>query len=299
MYGKPNPFNTFKIDRNMKAAIIYHQAKVGVDCPDGIAAAWVAKRKYPDAALIGASYGGVVPDIDRSEYDRILIVDFSFSREILEKWAKNFELLVIDHHKTAMADLQDFPNAVFDMEECGATLTWKTLFPEEPLPAVFDYVKDRDLWNFVLPDSEEIHEAMSFIGRKSYQFDFLCGLSQEDLRSLFAPLGSRLLAPKRKRIAEIATTARDTSVLGHDAMIVNVDDGESRLISDICSAIYKAHPEKDFVVAQSCKPADLTWALSFRSDKNGNDFDVSEIARQFGGGGHRNAAGGKSDRALP
>jgi uncharacterized protein len=278
----------------MKTAIIYHQVKVGIDCADGIAAAWVAKRKYPDSTLIGASYGGAVPEIDRSEYDRIIIVDFSFSREILEKWAKLFKLLVIDHHKTAQFDLKGFKNAIFDLNESGATLAWKTLFPDEPMPAILKYAKDRDLWNFDLPNSEEIHEAVGFLGRKLNQFDFLCVLSQDDLRALFAPLGSRLLAPKRQRITEIATTASSLTILGYQAMAVTIDSEEARLTSDVCSAIYKAHPEKTFVVAQSWNSADRVWGLSFRSDKNGNNFDVSEIARQFGGGGHRNAAGGRS-----
>jgi hypothetical protein len=290
----------------VKTAIIYHQVKPGVDCPDGITAAWVAKRKFPDSDLIGASYGGELPVLGgyddggqfSSQYDRVLIVDFSFPREVLDAWGLYFDLVVIDHHKTAMKDLEGFSKAVFDVTESGATLAWKTFFPDESIPAFLEYVKDRDLWNFVLPDSEEIHEAISFNGRKLYQLDFLASLSQDELRNLFAPLGSKLLEPKREKVAAIAATAKPANILGHEAMLVEVGDFESRLVSDVCAAVYKAYPEKAFAVAQSWKEGDRLWALSFRSDKNGNDFDVSEVARSFNGGGHRNAAGGRSKEKL-
>ena len=274
----------------MKPAVIYHQVKPGIDCADGIAAAWVAKRKYPDAVLIGASYGGEVPDI--SQYDRVLVVDFSFPLNILEEWDEQTELTVIDHHKTAMNDLSGFANAYFDMAESGATLTWKILFPDEPVPAFLEYVKDRDLWNFALPLSEEIHEAMAFTGRKFYQLDQLAKFTAEDLQAALGPLGAKLLEPKRERIADIAMFARYESVLGHKVMAVEIAETETRLTSDICSYIYKRFPEASFVVAYSYKSKENEWSLSFRSDKAGNDFDVSVISKQFSGGGHKNAAGG-------
>ncbi len=31
--------------------IIYHQAKPGMDCPDGICSAWVAHKAYPSAQV--------------------------------------------------------------------------------------------------------------------------------------------------------------------------------------------------------------------------------------------------------
>lgn len=148
----------------MTTVIVYHQIKPGIDCPDGIAAAWVAKRKWPDAQLFGACYNGGLPDVEGIE--RFVVVDFSFPLDTLNGWRSlGIEVMVIDHHKTAMDDLGKFEGAVFDMGESGATLTWKTLFPDEPCPAWLEYVKDRDLWNFALPDSEEIHEAVAFMGR--------------------------------------------------------------------------------------------------------------------------------------
>jgi oligoribonuclease NrnB/cAMP/cGMP phosphodiesterase (DHH superfamily) len=178
------------------------------------------------------------------------------------------------------------------MKECGATLTWKTLFPNEPMPALLEYVKDRDLWNFDLPGTEEIHETISFMGRKLYQLDFLATLSQEELIRMLSPIGERLLYSKRRQVAELAESATSVTIKNQSAMMAIIPEIHSRLTSDICAAMYKSHPDADFVVSINWNTKEQYWGLSFRSDKNGNNFDVSTIAKQFNnGGGHRNAAG--------
>ena len=275
----------------MKTAIIYHQIKPGVNCPDGIAAAWVAKRKYPDAELIGCSYGEQVENINR--FQRLVIVDFSFPFQTLQAWEdQGFEITVIDHHKTAMADLSQFTGAIFDMNESGATLTWKTFFPDEPMPAFLEYVKDRDLWDFVLPDTHEIHEATGYVGRTLEKIELYCSLDADTLLRLFAPLGEYLLAPKRALVAELAGKAERMNFLGYTVMALDMPTEHLRLVSDVCTVMYKTHSDVDFVMTFNWNQDHQRWDLSFRSDKNGNDFDVSAIAKQCNGGGHRNAAGG-------
>lgn len=292
----------------MKTLIIYHAIKPGIDCSDGIAAAFVAKRKYPDADLLGHSYGEDVPDV--SKCDELIIVDYSFSRDVLEGWRSQGKIItIIDHHKTALNDLSGFSGAIFDMKESGATLAWKTFFPNEEVPAWLQYVKDRDLWDFELPYSEEIHEAVSANGRSLAQIEEYCKLSQKQLIGLFADNGARLLAPKRARIAELAQSAEIIPVLASSVFVDSsgkriertgkaiatvIPEAEGRLISDLASFLYKQYPEVDFAVVATkyLVKEPNGWGLSFRSDKNGNNFDVSAIARAFGGGGHHNAAGG-------
>lgn len=273
--------------------IIYHEVKPGTPCPDGIASAWVASRALRSADLLGHAYGQPLPDV--LGYKKIVIVDYSFPRPVLEEWEFNgIELVIIDHHKTAMNDLAGLSCAIFDMQESGATLTWKTFFPDEPCPDWLQYVKDRDLWNFDLPYSEEIHEAVSDIGREFAQIEVLCKLSSGDLQNLFALKGARLLAPKRQKIVELAANAQVISVKGCKAIAVSIPEGESRLTSDLASFLYKTYAAADFALVATLRTVSSPngWALSFRSDKKGNDFDVSEIAKHFDGGGHRNASGG-------
>ena len=289
----------------MKTLIIYHQTKPGVDCPDGITAAWVASKKYPDYKLCGCVYNAEeLPNIPK-DCDRVVIVDFSFEAKILEQWREQVsEVIVIDHHKTAMGMLEGLSNTVlkhFDMNECGATLTWKTFFPNQEIPVFLSYVRDRDLWNHELPRTREIHETMAQMcyGLKETDnifllFELFNGLAKLNKNELVA-LGCAISGPKIKakdlKINEIANRWKMYEVAGHQVPVVFLakDGSEDRLVSDVCSRLYThLHPNVDFV---ACFTADRCWSL--RSDKNkpGNGFDVGTLAKSMGGGGHHNAAG--------
>lgn len=292
----------------MKTKVLYHQAKPNVDCPDGIASAWVASKVFPNAEFQGCVYQGDLPDIEGA--DKIVIVDFSFPSQTLESWADKAQVVVIDHHKTALNDLKNLSARVlqeFDMSECGATLAWKYFFPNKEMPAFLTYVRNRDLWNFDLDYSEEIHEAISNLKYQSGSFDkreraftifdMLAKLSSVELQIIFGSVGEKLLEPKRRRIKEIAALAKPAILEDKKILVVEIPEAESRLISDLCSYMYKNNPEYVYVVAYYEAATGLN--LSFRSNKKGNNFDVSEVAKKLGGGGHQNAAGAVVSHLFP
>jgi uncharacterized protein len=312
----------------MTTAILYHQVKPGVDCPDGIAAAYITQKglikldepENNPIDIIGCVYGEEPPNVEN--YDRIIIVDFSFSRSTIEQWGQSKKIVVlIDHHKTALEMLGDIStfSEIFDpthvdininLQECGATLAWKYYFNPNTVPAVFEYTRDRDLWNFELPRSEEIHEAIANLRYKISDlarsididpqpllfalFDSLVPLTQEELIDKLSLLGAKLLAPKRERIAAAASRFRWANLpnpqIYTDRIPVvdcNPNGSEDRLVSDICAKLYRdLCPDAAFV---ACITSDGKWSL--RSNKHGSDFDVSAIAQHYGGGGHKNAAG--------
>lgn len=287
--------------------IIYHEVVANVPCPDGIAAAWATAKHLGSQQydLLGASYNTPLPDLNK--YDHVYIVDFSFPRAFLESLSEcGKKVTLIDHHVTAMEMLGDVSNfsksvnVTFDMKECGATLAWKTFFPDLKVPAFLEYVKDRDLWNKQLPMTEEIHESVSYskynlegVDEIFQFFDDVSQLNQEQLIDRFAEKGEDLLRPKRKLILEAVETMQYRSLPGTDTLIPTVilkeDKTWDRLTSDICSSLYKRFPDELLVAVISFD--EHSWSL--RSDKDGNNTDVSIIAKSYGGGGHRNAAGFK------
>lgn len=272
----------------MTTLIIYHQVKEGVDCPDGIAAAWVASKAIADADILGCVYGDV-PDV--SDYERIVIVDFSFPVSIIEDWVSNGKsITVIDHHKTAWENFQNLSSQVFrsfDMNECGATLTFKHFFPNNAMPVFLHYIRDRDLWNHELEYTEEIHEASASIGRTFKFFDKIAPMAEQELFEYLVPIGTEKLKPKREAISNAILRVQFGIVAGWGNIpYVETTKEEDRLVSDICSCLYKRFHTAPFV---ACFTSDGKWSL--RSDKNGNNTDVGAIAKSLGGGGHRNAAG--------
>lgn len=299
----------------MTDRIVYHDVKPGIACPDGISAAWIAAKVYPDAELLGWTYQSEsLPKAENG--DTLIIVDFSFPGDVIEQWIREgVRVTVIDHHKTAKEALDRFYsesfqdalnasahdewNVLFDMKKCGATLAWEYFFPGKPQPAFLAYVEDRDLWNHALPFTEEIHEATAALRRSFALFDVLEQMSQEELIKFLAPLGEKLLKPKREKIKEIASRwdwkwLRKYHPLSRalefeyeiPVVVLNEDGSEDRLTSDVCSYLYKSLPQAPFV---ACITSDGSWNL--RSDKNGNDTDVGAIAKALGGGGHKNASG--------
>ena len=77
----------------MKTCIVYHR----VDW-DGYTSAAVAKMAFPEAELIGWSYGDNEPCV--SKFDRVIVVDLSLS----ESWmlSNASKLVWIDHHKNVI-----------------------------------------------------------------------------------------------------------------------------------------------------------------------------------------------------
>src|SRR5437879_5233397 len=102
-------------DDPKKPLIAYH-----ANCIDGFCAAWIAWRVHRDAAEYRAvQYGQAAPsDVEGRD---LLILDFSYPREQLIALAdKASSILVLDHHKTARADLEGLPFCIFDMDRSGA-----------------------------------------------------------------------------------------------------------------------------------------------------------------------------------
>src|SRR6266568_4571929 len=86
-------------------------------CSDGLSAAWVFYKIYPDATFVFAKYGDAPPDVNGKE---VYILDFSYPRETLLKTnAQARGLLVLDHHKSAKEDLEDLLFCQFDMNRSG------------------------------------------------------------------------------------------------------------------------------------------------------------------------------------
>jgi uncharacterized protein len=285
--------------------IIYHQVKKGIDCPDGLAAAWVAHKFYGEGDIIGCWYQCEPKDLPKLESgDIAVILDFSFPANILQSWSDaGVQILLIDHHKTAMEHLGDvskfseyFNGQIkFDMDECGATLAWKYFFPDKAVPLFLEYVKDRDLWNKVLPYSDEIHEVISKIGRSFELYDLLETYDNPLTNMMtLADLGAVLLAPKRRMVSVIADRATEETFLDHEnipVILLNCNGSEDRLTSDICEELYTKRFPKALYIA--CRTSDGAWSLRSNKNHSNGGFDVGALAKSKGGGGHKNAAGFK------
>lgn len=261
----------------MKTLIIYHK-----NCFDGIASAWVAKRKFPDADIFPANYGEPFPDV--SPKDNVVIVDFSYPREIMIEVSHVCELLVIDHHKTAEKACDGLNFCKFDMNESGASLAWKTFFPDEEMPLLVRYIKDRDLWLFKEYDSEAINSYIQSFPMTIENYDQLnWEFLNRDIEEI-GELGNAINRYKQTMVETMCTNSVIQSIGGYMVPVVNA----SILFSEVGSELCKQNPACPFAAYYFDRRKDGIRQWGLRSI---GDFDVSEVAKKFGGGGHKNAAG--------
>jgi oligoribonuclease NrnB/cAMP/cGMP phosphodiesterase (DHH superfamily) len=279
----------------MKPLVIYHG-----NCADGFTAAWAAWKFFGRGADYHPGfYGKEPPPVDGRD---VFLVDFSYKRDVLAAMAaKARRIFVLDHHKTAEADLAGFLQikgdvsihnaariesgiaAHFDMARSGAMITWNFFHPEIPAPWLVQYVQDRDLWKFEMTGSREI---AAYIFAHEYTFENWERLYVEiqglDSRVDAIACGAAIEKKHHKDVAELVAAAqRRMHIAGFDVPVANLPYTMS---SDAGHLMGKGEP------FAACYFDTATHRVfSLRSDPDGQD--VSRIAAQFGGGGHKHAAG--------
>lgn len=296
-----------------KQLFIYHGG-----CFDGFTSAWVFNRfRDPrldgDVEYVGANYGEEPPDTKGKE---VWIADFSYNREtMIEKVIKpSTRTFVFDHHKTAEAALDGILDEIytkhrlqrqdevfFDMTRCGSGILYDVLDQRAGKKAGFhkpryngqrelwlvDYIEDRDLWKWALPDTKEVSAYVAAQPMTFESWDAINALGKDEV----ARRGKGIL----QYIATYGELARKQArmewVGGHRVPTINVPYMNT---SDHVGGLVEENPDAAFA-AGYFRTLKGQWQFSLRSK---GEFDVSEIAKLFGGGGHKNAAGFQVD-TLP
>lgn len=287
----------------MKPAVIYHS-----NCADGWCAAWVAYNALKEqqdavATLHPANYGQAPPDLGVT--DTVYIVDFSYPHGVLVEMAKDRKVVVLDHHQTAMDDIcaalgwepepgsnvppPDWPYAaVLDVSRSGAGITWDYFHHGKPRLDIVDYVEDRDLWRFALPESREVN---AYLRTQPYALgawdDFLqyC-ITVGDM----ARMGAGVLLHIDAYCRAAANHAYWCEMGDRQFPIVNVTYESCSEVADYLISHFGVDMAGYFF-----ESGDGLWQYGFRSR---NGVTVHDHAQEFGGGGHPQASGCRSPQIL-
>lgn len=258
--------------------VLYH-----ANCADGFGAAYAAWTVLGEGAVyLPVRHGDAPPELP--DQARVAVLDFSYDRAtLLQLQARLSDFLVLDHHKSARDDLRDLSWAQFDMDKSGARLAWEFWRPGEELPELLAYVEDRDLWRWALPESREVSLAL-----QCYPQDFSewSRLSVHDLRLE----GRAILNFQNQQITRAVSRALFQEVGPHLVPTVNSCLFQSEIGDELCRKYPEARFSGVYYLNQHGKEA---WSL-----RSIGEFDVAEVARLYGGGGHRNAAGFARQRIV-
>lgn len=253
--------------------VIYHS-----DCSDGFGAAYSAWKLLGERAQYhAAKYGEPAPDVAGKN---VVILDFSYDNATTKKLIKSANsLIVIDHHKSAMIELHDVSCTHFDMNHSGAMLAWKFFHPGKDAPRMIKFIEDRDLWKWEIPYSKEFSAAFDMVPFTFEDFDLFLDDSAVDNAQM---RGSYILAYSKTVISKIAKRAVSRKMGDKDILAVN----SPHWMSEIGSVL---STKCDFAVIWCYDHDTRQVKVSLRAHHD--DADVSEVAKRFGGGGHRKAAG--------
>ena len=253
--------------------VIYHAG-----CTDGFGAAYAAWKLLGDRAEYhAAKYGEPPPDVSGKN---VVVLDFSYDNATTKRLMKEARgFLVIDHHRTAMVELHDVSCTRFDMNHSGAMLSWKFFHPGKEAPRLVKFIEDRDLWRWEIPYSKEFAAAFDMVPFDFEEFDKYLDDSAVDNAQ---ERGAYILAYSKTVISKIAKQAVSRKMGDSDVLVVN----SSHWMSEIGAAL---SPKCDFAVIWYYDHENRQVKVSLRAHHE--DADVSEIAKRYGGGGHRKAAG--------
>ena len=275
-----------------KPLVIYHG-----NCADGFTSAWLANMHYgennPDLAghtpnrwvvdHHAGVYGKPPPDVTGRD---VYILDFSYTPEVMQVICDEAKFVThIDHHASAIKAMADFHHKrirkIYDDQRCGAWLTAKYFWPEREPSRMIELVDDRDRWQFRFPQTRPFHASLFSRPYQIGEWNRLNAMIPEAIRE-----GEAIDRKHFKDINELLDVCMQMEVI--DGVTVPVANLPYTMASDACHLMLERVPEAPFAAAWYMR-ADEMNVFSFRS--RDGETDVSEIAKKFGGGGHKTAAG--------
>jgi oligoribonuclease NrnB/cAMP/cGMP phosphodiesterase (DHH superfamily) len=299
--------------------IAYH-----ANCIDGFTSAWVvakwAQKLELTFTLLPMHYGAEDGDeakllellATHEERTHLYIVDFSVSIDCLSKIQSehaNVDTTILDHHKTAFERYAGFaPDedksawtgkvegalVFLDNNLSGAGVCWDYLFTGQQFPKLVCYVQDYDLWKFTYGDAtKQINQVLKHLNKSLDVWDRIASQLEEHqshMKLLWE--GEQLIEKHNTTVASIAAKAVPITWLGYAVGYFVACPKD--YTSDVGHTLAKRSGA--FGLMYNVSTSTNTINYSLRSE---GDFDVSEIAKDFGGGGHKNAAGFSTPLLAP
>jgi oligoribonuclease NrnB/cAMP/cGMP phosphodiesterase (DHH superfamily) len=267
------------------------------DCPDGY------------SALLVLFSGGCinkkclilndVPTADHAPekaHGYTICADVAYKPLVIEELLEQVERLVfIDHHITNIDEVRAIQKrnpkleVIYDVNECGSSLTWQWLHPNDPLPKFLEYIKDNDIGRWELPETRSFltwfetdvgfHYTYSALKELKYLFD------DKKLAKLLE-LGANYY---HYRDYVITSNMRYIKILNWGNYKVGFANLSGTLAGEVVTRATKILGV-DIGIAFNYHLDSDSWVYSLRAPK----LDVGKIAKGFGGGGHRGAAAFRS-----
>lgn len=277
----------------------YHSADL-----DGHCSGAIVKFFNPECELIAINYGQDFPWDKIGPQERIYMVDFSLQPfEGMQKLNAIADLVWIDHHQSAIDDAPTSGLLIKGLYRSGigaCLLTWE-YFSKEPPPFAVQLLAEYDVWN---------HSDT-----RTLPFQYGLRMQNTDPRTSDAMVLWKILFHKEKIVNDLINAGK--TILEYEAQTnakfckayafetimpsyPNISEVPPPGFRAICvnrgftnSKVFDSvwNSEKYDLMITFCRlPLPKhQWTVSLYSDKP--EVDCGAIAKSFGGGGHKGAAG--------
>jgi oligoribonuclease NrnB/cAMP/cGMP phosphodiesterase (DHH superfamily) len=246
--------------------------------------------------MLPFNYGDKIPEgLDTEVVDEVILADISLPASVMSKLGD--KLTVLDHHKTAIETIESLDiNCIChcSTEVAACELTWEYFHPNVQPPTIVTLLGLYDSFRHLGTDLEK--DVMQFqYGARSFINDYSSALQylnkwDSKLTSTFIDAGKAILQYLKVEAQDIYAT-RGTQKISSEfigktgvkfasinRMRFNPANYDIDYTKDGYQGVVSYFIEKGGIVN-----------VSLYSDLP--DIDVSKIAKAFGGGGHKGAAG--------
>ena len=288
--------------KQIKRLGIYHSKDT-----DGHFSGAVLKYKYPDIELRGWDYKDEVPSFESMNgYDEIILIDITFPFDVLQELGTKTKLTVIDHHVSFKKQVDNHLQIghdvvtddlkyitfeyIYDDKLSACELGFKHYFGY--IPPIVELVGKYDTWRangtdewdkHVLPVKYFLYGKVNKpedIDSKWFIMDEL--LNALALADMF-DIGKSIMEYERKMDeSKTNSYAFEREVYGLRALCINTNFMSSETM------MTKFDSSKHDIMIGFAYNGN-NWGVSLRSV--GDRIDVSQIAKERGGGGHSQSAG--------
>ena len=288
--------------KQIKRLGIYHSKDT-----DGHFSGAVLKYKYPDIELRGWDYKDEVPSFESMKgYDEIILIDITFPFDILQELGTKTKLTVIDHHVSFKKQVDNHLQIGHDVVTANLKyITFEYIYDDKLsacelgfkhyfgyIPPIVELVGKYDTWRangtdewdkHVLPVKYFLYGKVNKpedIDSKWFIMDEL--LNALALADMF-DIGKSIMEYERKMDeSKTNSYAFEREVYGLRALCINTNFMSSETM------MTKFDSSKHDIMIGFAYNGN-NWGVSLRSV--GDRIDVSQIAKERGGGGHSQSAG--------
>jgi len=295
----------------MKTLIISHKADI-----DGLSPVIFLKLLREDLTYYLLNANEINPKVQElikskeyEKYDEIFITDLTldqYSCDLIMSTKQDKKFHTFDHHvSNLIANTYPFGTSISVNEEgvneCATSLIYKYLLQNYPetfnTQALKDYaelVRQDDTWDWAKTNNinaRKLSDLLAIIGRENY-IKYYTEFFKTNDKFYFTDQQNYLLEVEQDRtqryMEETEKTMFHATLCGKKCGIVFAEQHRS-LLGNYLAEKYSYLVDYIIII-------NMQQGISFRCVKE--DVDLNEIAKVFGGGGHKKAAGAPMDNIL-